>query len=173
MDVDRFYTTIYRLPCNKLSEGSTSHCLTIMIWFIYICEEEYHRTPILCFKNYLWHFLLGNFFIFSLALPILYRLGLWDSFKTTPPPTTGLGMPSVSRVLGLRGHHSGLTCVEVRLKETKTINCGNASTNALLTHAYTMPHIRKDNPLVLCTVVCLHSSMLYAAHPATPCEQHA
>ena len=26
-------------------------------------------------------------------------------------------------------------CVEVRLKETKTINCGNASTNALLTLA--------------------------------------
>ena len=82
-------------------------------------------------------------------------------------------MPSVSRVLGLRGHHSGLTCVEVRLKETKTINCGNASTNALLTHAYTMPHIRRDSPLGLRTQACPHPSMLYAVRLAIPCEQHA
>ena len=30
-----------------------------------------------------------------------------------------------------------------------------------------------DNHLVHCTVVCLHTSMLYAVCPATPCVPHA
>ena len=177
MDVYRFTAISYILSRYVFSEGSTSHCLTIMIRFIYICEEEYYSRPILCFKNYLWLFLLEIFFIFSLAFPILYRLSSLGLLITTPRPTnwvrTGLGDALGLASLRTSRASSGLMCVEVRLKETKTINCGNASTNALLTHAYTMPRFRKDNPLELCTVGTLHSSMLHAAHPATPCEQHA
>mgnify|MGYP005728949323 CR=1 FL=1 len=40
-------------------------------------------------------FLEKFFILYTLANPILYRLALWDSFKTTPPPPTGLGTGSL------------------------------------------------------------------------------
>ena len=62
-------------------------------------------------------FLEKNILIFTLANPILYRLSLWDSFKTTPRPPTGLGDALGLASLRTSRASSGLMCVEVRLKE--------------------------------------------------------
>ena len=57
-------------------------------------------------------------------------------------------------------------CVEVRLKETKTINCGNASTNALLALANSMPHFKRDSLRGLCILVVRHTSIYGVARLA-------
>ena len=113
-----------------------------------------------------WAFLLENFFfIFSLAFPILYRLASLGLLKTTPRPTNWVKVMRLgSRVLGLRGHRC-LICVVCRLKHLPLGFAHPCLHNAT--------HQKGQSSVTVYTVVSLHPSMLHAAHPATPCEQHA